>query len=87
MKPQLITLGVPVAEWRIVVRAFVRRDRYDYIKSSVENLPDAKVEGGSNRLRDYFKRVGTLTGVRSKSIAFRRGSREIAMKLLQPRCS
>lgn len=44
LKPQLVALDIPVAEWQNIVRVFVRQDCYDHIKSKVENMPDVIVE-------------------------------------------
>ena len=42
--PQLISQGVPVQTWSVVVRAFVRRDRIEFMKSRFVGSEDVMVE-------------------------------------------
>ncbi|MEJ7138783.1 hypothetical protein [Amphibiibacter pelophylacis] len=44
LRPQLLSLGIPVHNWKSVVRAFVRRERAEYVKSKILNADDVKIE-------------------------------------------
>jgi hypothetical protein len=44
LTPQLISLGVPVSGWKNIVRAFVRKDRYEHMAAKLSSNPDVRIE-------------------------------------------